>query len=154
MISCGSIIVLIGLANVFAFILTNERIPQMVAEAILSMTNNRVAVILLINVVLLFVGMFMESLAAILITFPVLLPVATAVGMEPVHFGLMAILNLMIGLTTPPVGMCVVTAAQIGHISSAKAFKANMPFLITSLIILLLVAFVEPITMFIPSLFG
>ena len=154
MISCGSIIVLIGLANVFAFILTNERIPQMVAEAILSMTNNRVAVILLINVVLLFVGMFMESLAAILITFPVLLPVATAVGMEPVHFGLMAILNLMIGLTTPPVGMCVVTAAQIGHISSAKAFKANMPFLITSLIILMLVAFVEPITMFIPSLFG
>lgn len=154
MISCGSIIVLIGLANVFAFILTNERIPQMVAEAILSITDSRVAVILLINVVLLFVGMFMESLAAVLITFPVLLPVATAVGMQPVHFGLMAILNLMIGLTTPPVGMCVVTAAQIGHISSAKAFKANMPFLITSLIILLLVAFIEPITLFIPSLFG
>jgi len=154
MISCGSIVVLIGLANVFAFILTNERIPQMVAEAILSITDSRVAVILLINVVLLFVGMFMESLAAVLITFPVLLPVATAVGMQPVHFGLMAILNLMIGLTTPPVGMCVVTAAQIGHISSAKAFKANIPFLITSLIILLLVAFIEPITLFIPSLFG
>lgn len=152
MISCGSIITLIGMANVFAFILVNERIPQKVAEGILSVTHNRIAVILLINIVLLFVGMFMESLAAVLITFPVLLPVATAVGMDPVHFGLMGILNLMIGLTTPPVGMCVVTAAQIGHISSAKAFKANLPFLITSLVILLMVSFIPELTLFIPSL--
>ena len=93
--ACASIIVLIGLANVFAYILTAERIPQMVANSILSITDNRIVVILLINVVLLFVGMFMESLAAILITFPVLLPVATAVGMEPVHFARMAILNLI-----------------------------------------------------------
>lgn len=103
---------------------------------------------------LIFVGMFMESLAAILITFPVLLPVATAVGMNPVHFALMAILNLMIGLTTPPVGMCICTGAQIGGVSSWKAFKANMPFLITSLIVLMLVSFCEPITLWIPSLFA
>ena len=152
--SCSSIIILIGLANVFAFILTNERIPQKVATAILSMTTNRILVILLINLVLIFVGMFMESLAAILITFPVLLPVATAVGMNPVHFALMAILNLMIGLTTPPVGMCICTGAQIGGVSSWKAFKANMPFLITSLIVLMLVSFCEPITLWIPSLFA
>lgn len=152
--SCSSIIILIGLANVFAFILTNERIPQKVATAILSMTTNRILVILLINFVLIFVGMFMESLAAILITFPVLLPVATAVGMNPVHFALMAILNLMIGLTTPPVGMCICTGAQIGGVSSWKAFKANMPFLITSLIVLMLVSFCEPITLWIPSLFA
>ena len=69
---------------------------------------------------LIFVGMFMESLAAILITFPVLLPVATAVGMNPVHFALMAILNLMIGLTTPPVGMCICTGATIGGVSAGK----------------------------------
>lgn len=136
--ACASIIVLIGLANVFAYILTAERIPQMVANSILSITDNRIVVILLINVVLLFVGMFMESLAAILITFPVLLPVATAVGMEPVHFALMAILNLMLGLTTPPVGMCVCTGAQIGKISAFKAFKATIPFLATSLIVLML----------------
>ena len=152
--SCSSIIILIGLANVFAFILTNERIPQKVATAILSITTNRVLVILLINLVLIFVGMFMESLAAILITFPVLLPVATAVGMNPVHFALMAILNLMIGLTTPPVGMCICTGAQIGGVSSWKAFKANMPFLITSLVVLMLVSFCEPITLWIPSLFA
>lgn len=150
--ACASIIVLIGLANVFAYILTAERIPQMVANSILSITDNRIVVILLINVVLLFVGMFMESLAAILITFPVLLPVATAVGMEPVHFALMAILNLMLGLTTPPVGMCVCTGAQIGKISAFKAFKATIPFLSTSLIVLMLVSFIPQLTLWIPSI--
>ena len=150
--ACASIIVLIGLANVFAYILTAERIPQMVANSILSITDNRIVVILLINVVLLFVGMFMESLAAILITFPVLLPVATAVGMEPVHFALMAILNLMLGLTTPPVGMCVCTGAQIGKISAFKAFKATIPFLATSLIVLMLVSFIPQLTLWIPSI--
>ena len=150
--SCASISVLIGLANVFAYILTAERIPQMVANSILSITDNRIVVILLINVVLLFVGMFMESLAAILITFPVLLPVATAVGMEPVHFALMAILNLMLGLTTPPVGMCVCTGAQIGKISAFKAFKATIPFLATSLIVLMLVSFIPQLTLWIPSI--
>ena len=150
--ACASIIVLIGLANVFAYILTAERIPQMVANSILSITDNRIVVILLINVVLLFVGMFMESLAAILITFPVLLPVATAVGMEPVHFALMAILNLMLGLTTPPVGMCVCTGAQIGKISAFKAFKATIPFLATSLIVLMLVSFIPHLTLWIPSI--
>lgn len=150
--ACASIIVLIGLANVFAYILTAERIPQMVANSILSITDNRIVVILLINVVLLFVGMFMESLAAILITFPVLLPVATAVGMEPVHFALMAILNLMLGLTTPPVGMCVCTGAQIGKISAFKAFKAAIPFLATSLIVLMLVSFIPQLTLWIPSI--
>lgn len=150
--ACASIIVLIGLANVFAYILTAERIPQMVANSILSITDNRIVVILLINVVLLFVGMFMESLAAILITFPVLLPVATAVGMEPVHFALMAILNLMLGLTTLPVGMCVCTGAQIGKISAFKAFKATIPFLATSLIVLMLVSFIPQLTLWIPSI--
>ena len=150
--ACASIIVLIGLANVFAYILTAERIPQMVANSILSITDNRIVVILLINVVLLFVGMFMESLAAILITFPVLLPVATAVGMEPAHFALMAILNLMLGLTTPPVGMCVCTGAQIGKISAFKAFKATIPFLATSLIVLMLVSFIPQLTLWIPSI--
>ena len=150
--ACASIIVLIGLANVFAYILTAERIPQMVANSILSITDNRIVVILLINVVLLFVGMFMESLAAILITFPVLLPVATAVGMDPVHFALMAILNLMLGLTTPPVGMCVCTGAQIGKISAFKAFRATIPFLATSLFVLMLVSFVTQLTLWIPSI--
>lgn len=150
--SCASIIILIGFANIFGYILTLERIPQMVASAILGLTQNKFLVILLINIVLLFVGMFMESLAAILITFPVLLPVAVAVGMDPVHFGIMGILNLMVGLTTPPVGMCVCTAAQIGKISAYKAFKAVTPFLLTSLVVLALVSYVPDVVLLIPKL--
>ncbi len=152
--SCSSLIVLIGLANVFAYILTVERIPQLVATTILGITHNKYIIIFLINILLLFVGMFMESLAAIMITFPVLLPVATAIGMDPVHFGLMGILNLMIGLTTPPVGMCVCTAAQIGHVSVYKSFKANTPFLISSLVVLALVSYVPAITLWIPNMFA
>lgn len=150
--ACSSIIILIGFANVFGYILTVERIPQMVASGILSITDNKYIIILLINITLLFVGMFMESLAAILITFPVLLPVAVAVGMNPVHFALMAIFNLMIGLTTPPVGMCVCTAAQIGKISTYKAFKATVPFILTSLVVLFMVSYIPQITLWIPSI--
>jgi TRAP dicarboxylate transporter len=100
----------------------------------------------------LFTGMFMESIAAIIIMIPVLLPVATQVGMDPIHFSLMAILNLMIGLITPPVGLCLTTAAQIGKVPMGKAIKANMPFLAVVLSVLMLVSYVPAITTFLPSL--
>ena len=152
--ACASIIVLIGLANVFAYILTAERIPQMVANSILSITDNRIVVILLINVVLLFVGMFMESLAAILITFPVLLPVATAVGMEPVHFALMAILNLMLGLTTPPVGMCLNACNKINRMPIVEIFKGALPFVVCNVIVLIVISLWGPLTTWLPGLLG
>lgn len=149
--ACAGVIVLIGLANVFAYILTAERVPQAVAAGILSITDNKILVILLINLVLVFVGMFMESIAAILITFPVLLPVAVAVGMDPVHFAIMAILNLMVGLTTPPVGICTCMAAKIGNISAAKAFKASAPFIIASFVVIFMVSYIPAITLWLPS---
>ena len=152
--NCCACLTLVGLSGAFGYILTQERVPQMVAAAILGVTQNRVLIILIINVFLLFVGMFMESISAILITFPVLFPIATQIGMDPVQFAVMAVLNLMIGLTTPPVGTCMIAAAQIGNTSTFGAFKANMPFLITSLIVLMLVAFCPPITLLIPTVFG
>ena len=119
--NAASILILIGLANVFGAILTNERIPQMIAQSILMISDNYYVVILIINIILLITGMFMESLAAILILFPVLLPVATSVGMDPIHFGVMSVLNLMIGMVTPPVGMCLASAAQIGKVPLKRA---------------------------------
>lgn len=151
-ISAGSVIILVGIANLFAWILTSERIPQTIAAGILGLTTNKILVILIMNLVLLFTGMFMESIAAIIIMVPVLLPVALEVGMDPVHFSIMAILNLMIGLITPPVGLCLTTAAQIGKVSMGKAIKANMPFLFTVIGVLLLVSYVPAITTFLPSL--
>lgn len=150
--SAASILLLIGLASVFANILVQERVPQAIANSILGFTDNYIAVILIINLILLFTGMFMESIAAILIMFPVLLPIATGVGMSPLQFGVMAVLNLMIGLITPPVGICLATSAQIAKVPLWKAIKANMPFLVTLIVILLLVAFVPPLTTWLPSL--
>lgn len=150
----ASIMVLVGFANTFAWILASEQIPQMIAKAILSISSNPVVVILLINILLLFVGTFMETVAALVILFPVLLPVGAAVGMDPIQFGVMVVLNLMIGLTTPPVGVCLFVAASIGKISIAKLTKAILPFIIVNLIVLLLVSFIPSITLFLPRLLG
>ena len=151
-IAAGSVIILVGIANLFAWILTSERVPQTIANGILSITENPILVILIMNIVLLFTGMFMESIAAIIIMIPVLLPVATAIGMSPIHFSIMAILNLMIGLVTPPVGLCLTTAAQIGKISTGRAIKANAPFLVVLILILALVSYVPAVTTFLPGL--
>jgi len=150
----ASIMVLVGFANTFAWILASEQIPQMIAKGILSISSNPVAVILLINVLLLFVGTFMETVAALVILFPVLLPVGTAVGMDPIQFGVMVVLNLMIGLTTPPVGVCLFVAASIGKVSIARLTKAILPYILVNLIVLLLVGFVPSITLFLPRLLG
>ncbi|UOQ94707.1 TRAP transporter large permease [Halobacillus shinanisalinarum] len=153
MVSAAGIMILVGFANLFGWILVSERIPQLVADVILSISENPIIIILLINLLLLFVGTFMETIAAIVILFPVLLPIATQIGMDPVHFGVMMVLNLMIGLSTPPVGVCLFVASSIGKISIGRASLALLPFLGVSLIVLLLVSFIPEITLFLPSLF-
>lgn len=152
MTSTASIMLLVGFANLFGWIMVSEQIPQLVASVILGISDNPIIVIILINLLLLFVGTFMETIAALVILFPVLLPVALEVGMDPVQFGVMMVLNLVIGLITPPVGVCLFVASQIGKVSIGKTTKELLPFLGVSLIILLLVAFVPQVTLFLPSL--
>ena len=110
-------------------------------------------VILFINLLLLFVGSFMETIAALIILFPALLKVAVAVGMDPVHFGVMAVLNLMIGLTTPPVGVCLFVAAEIAETPLKDVIKALLPYLLCNLIVLLLVAYIPQVSLWLPGLF-
>ncbi|MDV2886429.1 TRAP transporter large permease [Alkalihalophilus pseudofirmus] len=153
MISTASILILVGFANLFGYILVSEQIPILVADTILGITENPILVILLIILLLLFVGTFMETIAALVILFPVLLPVAAQVGMDPVHFGIVMVLALIIGLTTPPVGVCLFVASSIGKVSIWDTTKALVPFLFVSLVVLLLVAFIPEITLFLPSLF-
>ncbi|MEG9295286.1 TRAP transporter large permease [Mangrovibacillus sp. Mu-81] len=153
MVNTASIMFLVGFANLFGWILVSEQIPILVADGILGISENPIVVILLINLLLLFVGTFMETIAALVILFPVLLPVASSVGMDPVHFGVMMVLNLVIGLSTPPVGVCLFVASSIGKVSIGKTSKALLPFLGASLVVLLLVAFIPEITLFLPSLF-
>lgn len=152
MTSTASIMLLVGFANLFGWIMVSEQIPQMVAELILGISTNPVVVKLLIILLLLFVGTFMETIAALVILFPVLLPVATQIGMDPIQFGVLMVLGMVIGLCTPPVGVCLFVASQIGRVSVGQATRELIPFLAVMVGILMLVAFVPQVTLFLPSL--
>ena len=104
------------------------------------------------DVMILMIGTFIDVSPAILLLTPIMLPVMQNYGFSPLQFGAMMITGLAIGLVTPPVGMCVCTGAQIGKISAFKAFKATIPFLATSLIVLMLVSFIPQLTLWIPSI--
>jgi len=151
-IGSGALILLVGLANVFGWILTSEQIPQAIANAMLSLTTNKYVIILLINILLLIVGTFMETIAALIILFPPLLAVAVKVGIDPIHFATFAVLNLMIGLTTPPVGVCLFVAANIAKISMSAISRAIWPFLVCNILILFLVSYVPAVSLWLPNL--
>ncbi|WP_109108972.1 TRAP transporter large permease [Azospirillum sp. TSO35-2] len=151
-IGSGGLILLVGLANVFGWILTSEQIPQAIAASMLALTTNKYLIILLINILLLIVGTFMETIAALIILFPPLLAVATQVGIDPIHFATFAVLNLMIGLTTPPVGVCLFVAANIAKISLGDITRAIWPFLLCNIAILFLVSYVPIISLWLPNL--
>ena len=129
-----------------AYILTKEQIPQMVADAMLSLTSNKYIILILINLLLVFVGMFMETIAAILILFPVLLNLVLMVGVDPIQFGVMVVLNLVLGLCTPPVGVCLFAATNIGETKLTGVVKELIPYLISNFIVLGLVTFVPFLT--------
>ena len=148
----ASLMVLVGFANLFGFILITEQIPQRISDQILLWTTNKYAVLLLINLLLIIVGTFMETIAALLILFPILLKVAIAVDIEPMHFTVIAVLNLIIGLTTPPVGVCLFVASSIGKTSIGKVSRAGLPFLAVSLSVLVLVSLFPELSLFLPKL--
>ncbi|SDU18990.1 TRAP transporter large permease [Stappia sp. ES.058] len=150
-VSAAGILALVGFANVFGWILVSERIPQAIANGVLSITDNRFVVILLINLLLLFVGMFMETIAALIILFVPLLSLATAVGIDPLHFATFAVLNLMIGLTTPPVGVCLFVCAGIARLPLGPVVVAILPFLVTNILVLLAVSYFPPLATWLPS---
>ncbi len=150
-VSSAAILALVGFANVFGWILVSERIPQMIASAVLSFTENKFLVILLINILLLIVGMFMETIAALIILFVPLLALAQGVGIDPLHFATFAVLNLMIGLTTPPVGVCLFICANIAKLPLTPVITAIAPFLLTNILVLLLVSYIPGLATWLPS---
>jgi C4-dicarboxylate transporter, DctM subunit len=150
-VSSAAILALVGFANVFGWILSTERIPQAIAAAVLGFTDNRIVVILLINLVLLFVGMFMETIAALIILFVPLLALATSVGVDPIHFATFAVLNLMLGLTTPPLGVCLFVCGSIARVPLAAVVRAIAPFLAANLTVLLLVSYIPALSTWLPS---
>ncbi len=151
-VSAAGILALVGFANVFGWILVSERIPQTIASSVLSFTENKFLVILLINLLLLFVGMFMETIAALIILFVPLLSLAEAVGIDPLHFATFAVLNLMVGLTTPPVGVCLFVCSNIAQLPLGPVVRAILPFLLTNILVLLAVSYFPPLATWLPNL--
>lgn len=147
-----SILMLIGFANVFAWVLSREQIPTLVANAMLGLTQNKYLILLMINILLLFVGTFMETNAALAILFPTLLGVATKVGVDPIHFAIITVLNLVLGLITPPVGVCLFITSTVGKISLGKVAKAVLPFLAVNLMVLMLVTYCPALTLWLVGL--
>ncbi|AEI92283.1 TRAP transporter large permease [Roseobacter litoralis] len=150
-VAASGILVLVGFANVFGWILVSERIPQAIAAAVLSFTENKFIIILIINILLLIVGMFMETIAALIILFVPLLTLATSVGIDPLHFATFAVLNLMIGLTTPPLGVCLFVCAGIARLPLTPVIIAILPFIATNIIVLLMVSYFPPLATWLPS---
>ena len=143
---------LIATASMFGWLLAYLQIPAMVTNALLGLSDNRIVILLLINVMCLLLGCIMDMGPLILILTPILMPVATQLGMEPVQFGAMLILNLAIGLCTPPVGAALFVGCSIGGIKIEKATRACMPFYGMMVLVLLLITFWSPLSMFVPSL--
>jgi C4-dicarboxylate transporter DctM subunit len=150
----GVVFLLIACSNVFNWALVVDQIPQRAAFWVAQVFTNKFMLLLGINVLLLIVGCFMEGTAALIILVPILLQITKPFGIHPVHLGTIVVLNLMIGLVTPPVGLCLYIACNIAKRPIEKVSKALVPFLIASVAALLLVTYVEPIAMFLPRLFG
>ncbi len=146
------VIFLIATSTAFSYVMAVERVPQIISGALLSITENQYLLLLLINIMLLFVGMLMDMSPAILIFTPILLPIVSALGMSSVHFGIMMLVNLCIGLVTPPVGAVLFVGISLGQTTMARVVRPLMMFYGPMVLVLLLVTYFEPITMFVPRL--
>jgi tripartite ATP-independent transporter DctM subunit len=147
------VMALIAAASAFGWLMAYLRIPALATEALLTISHNKVVLLLLINLLLLVLGTIMDMAPLILITTPILYPVVVgALGLSPVHFGIMLILNLAIGLTTPPVGSALFVGCAIGRIRIDQVIKAMLPMWLVMVAVLMLITFVPAVTMFVPNL--
>jgi len=153
-ITSSIVLMLISTANIFGMILATQQIPQRIAESLLSVTTNPWMMLLLANGFLLIAGMFMAESPNIILLGPILAPVVTSLGVDPLHFGFIMVLNLTIGLITPPLGACLFILCGISGLTLEKITRAIFPFLIAEFAILLLCTYVPAISMFLPRLFG
>lgn len=147
-LTTATVLIIVGTANAFGRLLTIEQVPVQIADALLSISTNQYVIILLIMLLLLVVGMFMDTLAAIIILTPILLPIAVQIGYDPVHFGILMVVNLAIGFFTPPVGVNLFVASGISGVSIESLSRAVLPFVISMIVTLLFLTFVPAITMF------
>jgi tripartite ATP-independent transporter DctM subunit len=150
----AQVMFIIALAAPFGWVLIQQQIPNAILSGFLSLSSEPWVILLIINAVLLVLGMFIEGIAIMIIAFPVLLPIIAKIGVDPVHFGVILVLNVMIGLVTPPVGLCLYVVAGIAKISVAEITKELWIYVLGLILILLLVTFVPALTLWLPHSLG
>ncbi len=148
------VMILIACAGAFAYMLTFYRVPNLTVEFLTGLTDNPILILLMINLALLLLGMIMDMAALILICTPIFLPVATSLGIDPLQFGMILLVNLGLGLTTPPVGTCLFAGCAVGRLPMEKAVKTIWPFYLAILVALVLITFVPAISLTLPGLIG
>lgn len=148
------VLMIIGISTGFGRILTITQVPTAIANMILGITNSKILVLLLINVLLLIVGTFMETNAAIIILTPILLPIVTMLGVNPIHFGIIVVMNLSIGFITPPLGANLFMACQVGELSFDELVKKIWPWIFVMIVLLMLVTYIPGISLCLPKALG
>lgn len=154
MVSSATILFLISASTIMSYIMSYSGIPAAISQALMSISDNKYVILLLMNVFLLVMGMFLDLTPAVLIFTPIFLPIATSIGMSPVHFGIMLILNLGIGSVTPPVGSCLFVGCRVGGVKIEGVTKYIVPIFIAMVVALMLVTFIPAISLFIPYISG
>ena len=148
----GVVLVLVMTASLFGWVMARAQVNQQLGDLLLGTTKNPLALLMIINVFLLIVGCFMETLAAMIILVPVLLPVVKAVGIDPVHFGLVMVLNLIIGTLTPPIGIVLFVVARVAKLRFEEVTKATAPFLVPLITVLILITIFPELVLWLPRL--
>ena len=146
------VLILIATSSIFGYCLTTLHVPDIAATAITGITDNPIILALLLNLILLFLGCIMDIAPIILIATPILLPIATSIGINPIQFGIMMILNCGIGLLTPPVGAVLFIGSAVAKLKMEQVVKATLPFYLCMIVVLLLITFIPQISMFLPNL--
>lgn len=150
----GIIIFLIGVSSIMSWVMAFTGIPQMVSSAMLSLTDNKYIILLLINIILLIVGTFLDMTPACLIFTPIFLPVCEALGMSVIHFGIMMIFNLCIGTITPPVGTTLFVGVKVGNVTIESVFKLLLVYFAAIFVVLVLVTYIPAISLWLPTVLG
>ena len=147
------VMILIAFASSFAYLLALYQVPAALSDLLVSVSDNPIIILLMINIILLILGMIMDMAALILICTPIFLPIAKGLGMDPTQFGIMLLINLGLGLCTPPVGTCLFVGCAVGKIKMEQALKTIWPFYLAILVALLLVTYIPGISLWLPSLY-
>ena len=153
-VTTAIVMLLIGTSMAMSWVMAYENIPQNVAQALITISESKVVILVIINLLLLFVGTFMDMTPAVLIFTPIFLPIAIQLGIDPIHFGIIMVMNLSIGLCTPPVGSVLFVGCSVAEIPITKVIRPLIPFFLAMIVTLLVVTYIPDLSLWIPRLFG